>query len=94
MSVKDFHVAVVLVIITGYIPGEPCPPRPSSKPRLGKTQICQNTNLCPGVFSKLKLFVIIMRIIIDFYRLSLLFSVMFFGFFFFKKKKVGVLLID
>lgn len=76
----------------------PCPalpvPAPAvrglcSKPRLGKHRFVR-TLICPGVFSKLKLFVIIIRIIIDFYRLSSLFSVMFF----FLLKKVGVLLID
>lgn len=81
----------------------PCPalpvPAPAgrglcSKPRLGKHRFVR-TLMCPGVFSKLKLFVIIIRIIIDFYRLSLLFFGYVFGFFFFfKKKKVGVLLID
>lgn len=69
----------------------PCPalpvPAPAarglcSKPRLGKHRFVR-TLICPGVFSKLKLFVIIIRIIIDFYRLSLLFSVMFVFFFFF-----------
>lgn len=74
----------------------PCPalpiPAPAgrglcSKLRLGKHRFVR-TLTCPGVFSK---FVIIIRIIIDFYRLSSLvfFSVMFFffGFFLLKKKK-------
>lgn len=96
VSVMDFHVAVVLVL-TGYIPGDSraLPSRPSllagvrarglwSKPRVGKRRFVR-TLICPGVFSKLKLSVIIRIIIIDFYRLFFVVSFCF-GFFFLLKK--------